>query len=319
MPIHVPPLNVPPWLIGGLVTIAMGLLLYHLVLERQVMAGRHEKALARAMGTGEDVLFDDERLTPMERKMLAAGWDWGENAEIKLYGLMAVLGFVVLVGGTLLNMPPLLTLFAAALAAYAPRWYLENRERNRAIAIEKDLPLALSRMAGLLGIQPDVAQVLTITANSISPGRALRLRSGQETVLAEELRRTAAQMRSTGAEAGLRALEQRSPSPSLAQLAVSLRIYADAGGEFSNVMSGAADRTREIIDGRNAAQAKAGEAAIAARALPLLLLGGTIFLAQDPQFAAFYRSTLGQIIIAVVIGMMIFGYITIQRMIEEVV
>ena len=311
MPIHVPPLNVPPWLIGGLVTIAMGLLLYHLVLERQVMAGRHEKALARAMGTGEEVVFADERLTPMERKMLAAGWDWGDNAEIKLYGLMAVLGFVVLVGGTLLNMPPLLALFAAALAAYAPRWYLENRERNRAIAIEKDLPLALSRMAGLLGIQPDVAQVLTITANSISPGR--------ETVLAEELRRTAAQMRSSGAEAGLRALEQRSPSPSLAQLAVSLRIYADAGGEFSNVMSGAADRTREIIDGRNAAQAKAGEAAIAARALPLLLLGGTVFLAQDPQFAAFYRSTLGQVIIAVVIGMMIFGYITIQKMIEEVV
>jgi Flp pilus assembly protein TadB len=291
-------------------TIAMGLLLYHLVLERQVMAGRHEKALARAMGTGEDVLFE-ERLTPMERKMLAAGWDWGENAEIKLYGLLAVLGFVVLVAGTLLNMPPLLTLFTAALAAYAPRWYLDNRERNRAIAIEKDLPLALSRMAGLLGIQPDVAQVLTITANSISPGR--------ETVLAEEVRRTAAQMRSTGAEAGLRALEQRSPSPSLAQLAVSLRIYADAGGEFSHVMSGAADRTREIIDGRNAAQAKAGEAAIAARALPLLLLGGTIFLAQDPQFAAFYRSTLGQIIIAAVIGMMIFGYITIQKMIEEVV
>jgi tight adherence protein B len=311
MPIHVPPLNVPPWLIGGLVAIAMGLLLYHLVLERQVMAGRHEKALARAMGTGEEVVFADERLTPMERKMLAAGWDWGDNAEIKLYGLMAVLGFVVLVGGTLLNMPPLLALFAAALAAYAPRWYLENRERNRAIAIEKDLPLALSRMAGLLGIQPDVAQVLTITANSISPGR--------ETVLAEELRRTAAQMRSTGAEAGLRALEQRSPSPSLAQLAVSLRIYADAGGEFSNVMSSAADRTREIIDGRNAAQAKAGEAAIAARALPLLLLGGTVFLAQDPQFAAFYRSTLGQVIIAVVIGMMIFGYITIQKMIEEVV
>lgn len=311
MPIHVPPLNVPPWLIGGLVAIAMGLLLYHLVLERQVMAGRHEKALARAMGTGEEAVFADERLTPMERKMLAAGWDWGDNAEIKLYGLMAVLGFVVLVGGTLLNMPPLLTLFAAALAAYAPRWYLENRERNRAIAIEKDLPLALSRMAGLLGIQPDVAQVLTITANSISPGR--------ETVLAEELRRTAAQMRSTGAEAGLRALEQRSPSPSLAQLAVSLRIYAEAGGEFSNVMSGAADRTREIIDGRNAAVAKAGEAAIAARALPLLLLGGTVFLAQDPQFAAFYRSTLGQIIIAVVIGMMIFGYITIQKMIEEVV
>lgn len=311
MPIHVPPLDVPPWLIGGLVAIAMGLLLYHLVLERQVMAGRHEKALARAMGTGEEVVFADERLTPMERKMLAAGWDWGENAEIKLYGLMAVLGFVVLVGGTLLNMPPLLTLFAAALAAYAPRWYLENRERNRAIAIEKDLPLALSRMAGLLGIQPDAAQVLTITANSISPGR--------ETVLAEELRRTAAQMRSSGAEAGLRALEQRSPSPSLAQLAVSLRIYADAGGEFSNVMSGAADRTRQIIDGRNAAVAKAGEAAIAARALPLLLLGGTVFLAQDPQFAAFYRSTLGQIIIAVVIGMMIFGYITIQRMIKEVV
>jgi tight adherence protein B len=311
MPIHVPPLNVPPWLIGGLVTIAVGLLLYHLVLERQVMAGRHEKALARAMGTGEEVVFADERLTPMERKMLAAGWDWGDNAEIKLYGLMAVLGFVVLVGGTLLNMPPLLALFAAALAAYAPRWYLENRERNRAIAIEKDLPLALSRMAGLLGIQPDVAQVLTITANSISPGR--------ETVLAEELRRTAAQMRSSGAEAGLRTLEQRSPSPSLAQLAVSLRIYADAGGEFSNVMSSAADRTREIIDGRNAAQAKAGEAAIAARALPLLLLGGTVFLAQDPQFAAFYRSTLGQVIIAVVIGMMIFGYITIQKMIEEVV
>jgi tight adherence protein B len=289
----------------------LGLLLYHLILERQVMADQHRKALARAMDEGEAVLFENKEFSSMARKMLAAGWDWGENAEAKLYGLMAVLGFVVLVGGTLLNMPPLLALFAAALAAYAPRWYLDNRERNRAIAIDKDLPLALGRIAGLLGIQPDVAQVLTLTANSISPGR--------ETVLAEELRRTAAQIRSSGEEAGLRALEQRSPSPSLSQVAVSLRIYSRAGGEFSQVMAAAADRAREIIDGRNAAQAKAGEAAIAARALPLLLLGGTVFLAQDPQFAAFYRSTLGQIIIAGVIAMMIFGYITIQKMIEEVV
>jgi len=306
-----PAFSVPPWLIGGLVTIATGLLLYHLVLERQVMASRHEKALARAMGQDDEDLFDEEKLSPIERKMLAAGWDWGDNARVKLYGLMAALGFGVLVTGALLSLPPILTLFAAGLAAYAPRWYLDNREKSRGIAIEKDLPLALSRMAGLLGIQPDVAQVLTLTANSLSPER--------ETVLAGELRRTVAQMRSLGDDAALRALERRSPSPSLAQLAVALRIYAKAGGEFSRVMAEAADHAREIIDGRNAAVAKAGEAAVAAKALPLLLLGGTIFLAQDPQFAAFYRSTLGQIIVAVVIGMMIFGYITIQRMIDEVV
>ncbi len=311
MPINVPPLDVPPWLIGGLVTIAVALLLYHLILERQVMASRHKKALARAMGEGQEVVFEDEQLSPLERKMLGAGWDWGEHAELKLYGLMVALGFGVLVGGTLLDMPPLLTLFAAGLAAYAPRWYLDNREKGRARAIDRELPLALTRMAGLLKIQPDVAQVLTLTANSISPGR--------ETVLTKELRRTAAQMRSLGAEAGLRALERRSPSPSLANLAFSLRIYAGAGGEFAGVMAGAAARAREVVDGYNAAQAKAGEATIAARALPLMLLGGTIFLAQDPQFAAFYRSAIGQIIVAVVIVMMIFGYITIQRMVEEVV
>jgi len=51
----------------------------------------------------------------------------------------------------------------------------------------------------------------------------------------------------------------------------------------------------------------------------LLLLGVGLVIGQDPEILAFYRSGLGQVIVAAVLGLMAAGQIVIRRMIDEVV
>ena len=302
-PIRFPQLNLPPWFIGGLAAVWVAVVLWQVV-EAALFRSAHRKRVDQVMADTTEGLPSG-----LEAQMLEAGWNLGPNAEAKLYGIMLLLFVGVVFAGSALDLPPLLVVLGAGVAAYAPRWVLTNRQRGRGEALDRELPDALTRVANLLRIQPNVANVLGMTADSLS--------STGETTLSKELRRTAADMRSQGADA-LQALERRAASPSLANLAFALRIYVRAGGEFSAVMATMARRTRRILEGRNRAVAKAGEATIAAKVLPALLVLVTAFVAQDPDFAGFYRSVTGQIIVGGVIVLMAFGYFVIQGMIRDV-
>ena len=101
-------------------------------------------------------------------------------------------------------------------------------------------------------------------------------------------------------------------------MAFNLRVFMEAGGEQSKLMADAAGRMRRLIEGRNAARAKASSALTLAKMFPLLLVGVSIFTFQDPDIGAFYRSIPGQVLLLLIAGMMVMGYRSIQKMVENV-
>ena len=297
---------IPSWFAAGLAALWLTLVAYRLVVAAQ-LARRENARQVQTVLTATEALVDAP-LTPAEKQIHAAGLDWNVH---QLRGAMAITGIGALGCGLALNLPLVLLAAAAGAGAYGPLWYVGFRSHRREQEIESDLATGLTRMAALFKIQPDLAQVLRMTADSLSVGG--------ESVLAETLRRTAAEIGTRGAEAALRDLERGTTSITLANVAVALRIYATAGGEFTTVMAESAERTRRLLEGRRHATAKAAEAATAARILPFLLLGVGIFSAQDPAFLEFYRSLTGQVILVVVIGLMAYGQVFMRKVIEEVV
>ena len=297
-------MTVPAWIVGALAALAVGLLGYYLFIAENIAKDRLARSLQRV--THEEPLLKER--SDRGQELLAAGLDLGENAETKFTLIRLGLAGVtfILVGATI---PPIMALAAVGVAFMAPAWYVAGRKRSRAQAMDRELPDALGRIAGLLEIQPDIAQVLALTADSLSVGG--------RSPLADELRRTAAEFRSRGEEA-LRDLERRAPTPGLASLAAALRIYAQAGGQFSAVMSAAADRASALWAGRNEGLAKAGSALMAAKIIPGMLAFVGFFTLRDPDVQHFYRSGFGQILAVVVIGAMIYGYLMIRSMVDEV-
>lgn len=303
--ILLPVLRLEPWMLGMIYAALAAMLTWRLFGEGAFLRSRLSRRLDRVMSDGD---VSAPAASPLRRKLLAAGLDWPEG---RFYMVSAALGCGAFLAGAFLNLPPLLLVAAAGAGLYAPTWYINARAAQQTEKIDRELPLALQRIAALLKIQPDIAQVLAATAQSLAVAG--------ETPLSQEFRRTAAEIRTLGTEQALLNLARRSPSPSLDNLALMLRVYAQAGGDFAAVMSGAAERGAGILEGRNRASAKAGEATTAAKLLPLFLAFVFFFALSDPEFSRFYHSETGQFIIIAVGGLMLYGYNLIANMIREVV
>ena len=294
----------PPWSIGLLAALVAVLLGYRLFLLEEMVRGRMARRV-QAVTSEESPLRER---SAGEERLLAAGLDWGQQAESRFLLLRFACALVafLLVGAWM----PLVLGLAVTLAAFmAPAWYIDSRGRARIRAIEGELPMALGRIASLVEIQPDIAQVLSITADSLAVGG-----TGP---LADELRRTVADYRNQGIEA-LQHLERRAATPGLANLAAALRVYATAGGEFAPVLSAAADRAGQLAAGRNEAISRAGGARMTAILIPCLLAFVGLFVLRDPQVRAFYTSLPGQVLALLVIGAMAAGYQVIEGMVEGV-
>ncbi len=297
--------NIPPWAIGAIYGVLTALVCWQLFGQRALFRSRLTRQIEHIASDGE---IADTAISPLRKQLLAAGLNWTEQ---RFYLTMGGLALGVLVVGSAFNLPPILLIVAAGAAAYAPRWYIGSKVADQAEKMEKELPMALTRISSLLRMQPDIGQVLANVAEGLSVGG--------ETPLAREFRQTAAEMRTVGTEAALVNMAHRSPSTSLDNLAISLRIYARAGGNFAATMAESAQRAAGIMDGRNKAGAKAGEATAAAKALPLVLVGVSLFALQDPEFGGFYRTEMGQIIALGVVFAMFYGYQFIKSMVREVV
>jgi len=299
----------PPVIIALLAAVWVGWLVWEMAGRKLFFAGRARKRAAEIL-RGDAALEETPR-SPLERELLAAGLDLGENARTKFVLLqvgLAAVAYLLMCG---FNMPPIVALVGAGLAFWAPRSYVAGRAKGRGRKIDEEMPAALTRIASLITLQPDPVELLAQVADTLraaNPG----------SLLARELRITVAQARTVGAETALRDLEARAPSTSLSSLAFSLRTYAKAGGAYADALIQAAERSRAIIAGRNRAQAKAAEATLAAKAIPLLLLGMSIFLLQDPMFRQFYATFLGQVILGGAVAAMVYGYTLIKSMVEEV-
>jgi len=244
----------------------------------------------------------------LEQRLQAAGWTLS-RAEFLL--LSVGLGVVACVVAFALGLPPLVALVAGCAVGTLPRSRLAGRERARWRAVDRELAGALSLLVGNLRVQPDLAEALRLTAATLQAG-------GQPHV-AQEFLRAAAEMRALGAEAAFRALQDRSPSPSLDLVAGALQLYVEVGGDFIPILEKEAGAIREMIAAREEATTSATDALLAGKAIPALLGMVTLGLLRDPTFGAFYRSLPGQLILLVCGGAMAVGYAAMKSMVEEVV
>ena len=138
--------------------------------------------------------------------------------------------------------------------------------------------------------------------------------------LAPELILTAAELRSKERHQTFRNLAARSPSTSLANLAFLLEGYSESGGgKYTEALLQTSQRIQQILVARNRSVAKAADAFLSARIIPLVLLVVFLFLASDPLIRASLHSFPVQIVIAVGIGMMTVGYLVMRSIVSEVV
>jgi Flp pilus assembly protein TadB len=200
----------------------------------------------------------------------------------------------------------------ALIAGYLPYAWLDDRVKSRGREIDRLLPVAVGRItAGLLagGSVPEVLQ---------RSGESLEMEAPNP--LTPELLLTAAELRSKERQQALRALAARSPSTSLSNLAYLLEGYSEAGGsKYAEVLMQISQRVQQILISRNRAVAKAGDALISARIIPVVLLVVFVFLTRDPLIRGSLLAFPVQAVIALGIGLMVIGYLMIRSIVLEAV
>ena len=126
--------------------------------------------------------------------------------------------------------------------------------------------------------------------------------------LTPELMLTAAELRSKERQQAFRGLAARSPSTSLSNLAYLLDGYSEAGGgKYAEVLLQISQRVQQILVARNRSVAKASDALLSARIIPVVLLVVFLVLTRDPLIQGSLLALPVQVVISAGIGMMVAG------------
>ena len=233
------------------------------------------------------------------------------EADIHLSSIQFILASILLaVSGVLLSwvlfIPGLPAIAVGAILGYLPFAYLQERARNRGRLIDEKLAIALSRIAPGLHTNRGLDQILEEVA--------LSLQTEGPNPLSRELLKTVKDLRTKDAEGALQDLARRSPSLSLANVAMLLESYLRAGGgHYAEVISDTAASIQRIIAVRTHAQAKATQPLQSARFIPAILGFVLIVMLNDPLTRASFREPLVQVATAMAMGVMLLGYVYIRN------
>jgi hypothetical protein len=220
------------------------------------------------------------------------------------------------ISGVLLSwaffIPGLPSLAVGGVLAYLPLGYVQEKARSRGRMIDEKLAIALSRIAPGLQVNRGLDEVLEEVAKSLN--------SEGPNPLTPELLKTAKDIRSRSTEQALSELAKRSPSLSLANVAMLLESYHRAGGgQYAQVFSETATSIQRIIAVRTHAQAKAAQPLQSARLIPLMLGGVLFVMLNDPATRASFSEPMVQIAMSLAIGVMVLGYLFMRSEVMKVV
>jgi tight adherence protein B len=291
-----------------IIGILAGLLVFTLFAPVRVRRGEASQRLAEMYSL--DMARSLSELSPetMEYKLLASGLHL-QPATFRLLMVLAGVSVGVAVWPFLPGLPALVL---GLIALYMPYAWLADRVKSRGREIDRLLPVAVGRItAGLLagGSIPDVLQ---------RTGESLEVEGPNP--LTPELLLTSAELRSKDRQIALRSLAARSPSTSLSNMAYLLEGYSEAGGgKYAEVLMQISHRVQQILVSRNRAVAKASDALLSARIIPLVLLFVFIFLTSDPLIRNSLLAFPVQAVIAAGIGLMVMGYLLIRSIVAEAV
>ncbi|MBN1933784.1 MAG: type II secretion system F family protein [Anaerolineae bacterium] len=311
-------LDVPPGLVAALAAFTVGYALYEFLIKRRVQASQAEKQLRGYLDEAVDEdAYTDPEIDSWAYKFQVAGITRAfarsvkpEQAKTYLYGASGLLAAVAFLAANAFALPGIVALGAGGFAAAAPALYLNGKVKARARRMEKELPMALRRIATHIRIHPDVAETLTAVAETLD----------EDSPLGAELRRTARDLRTNGTRA-LVEMEARSQlvSPSLATVAFQLQRYAERGsGSFSEAFTSAAENLHKILEGRGKAEAKSSEAMGAIQIIPAMLALVMLYFMNEPSMRGTFQMPVVQLFLVALAGWMGLGYWFMKGMIEEI-
>ena len=291
-----------------LIGILIGLLVFVLFSPARVRRGEASQRLAEMYSLDTVRTLSEMKPESLEYKLLASGLRL-QPLTFRLLTVAAGVATGVIAWPMLPGLPAMIL---AIIATYLPYAWLDDRVKSRGREIDRLLPVAVGRItAGLLagGSVPEVLQ---------KTGESLDMESPNP--LTPELMLTAAELRSKERQQALRSLAARSPSTSLSNLAYLLDGYSEAGGgKYADVLMQISQRVQQILVSRNRAVAKAGDALLSARIIPVVLLIVFIFLTRDPLIRGSLLAFPVQAVIAMGIGLMVIGYLLIRSIVAEAV
>jgi len=306
---------VDPILAGTLAAVTVAYAGYELFLRRRIQAGRAERTLRRLAEEPEAPVKAEAPRESLAFKFQAAGLNVPpEKAKATLYAVSLALGLAIFGAALALGLPFVLALALGCLSALYPSRYLEGKVKAMGKQIDRELPVALTRIASMIKTTPEVAEVLLSVADTLEA-------EGGRSPLAAEFRRTARDLRQRG-EKALDGMEKRAAqlSPSLATVAFQLKRYREKGGAaFAEAFVESAENLQAIIGGRNRAEARASEIMSAVRYIPLALFATLLFfLKGDPSMRRTLQMPAVQAALAGAMTWMALGYWFMKGMVEEV-
>jgi len=291
-----------------LIGILVALLIFVLFSPVRIRRGEASQRLSEMYSLDTARTLSELKPESLEYRLLAAGLRL-QPFTFKLLTVAAGIAVGVIAWPVLPGLPAMVL---AIIAAYLPYAWLDDRVKSRGKEIDRLLPVAVGRItAGLLagGSVPEVLQ---------KTGESLDMESPNP--LTPELMLTAAELRSKERQLALRSLAARSPSTSLSNLAYLLEGYSEAGGgKYAEVLMQISQRVQQILISRNRAVAKAADALLSARIIPIVLLIVFIFLTRDPLIRGSLLAFPVQAVIAMGIGLMVIGYLLIRSIVAEAV
>ena len=291
-----------------LIGILVGLLVFVLFFPAHIRRGEASQRLAEMYSLDTARTLSELKPESLEYKLLASGLRL-QPLTFRLLTIAAGIAVGVISWPILPGLPAMIL---AIIAGYLPYAWLDDRVKSRGREIDRLLPVAVGRITSGLLAGGSVPEVLQKT------GESLDMESPNP--LTPELMLTAAELRSKERQQALRSLAARSPSTSLSNLAYLLDGYSEAGGgKYAEVLMQISQRVQQILVSRNRAVAKAGDALLSARIIPVVLLIVFIFLTRDPLIRGSLLAFPVQAIIAMGIGFMVIGYLLIRSIVAEAV
>lgn len=235
--------------------------------------------------------------------------DVAGNEEFYLYAARVVLGIVLSLVMFIVGFPPL-----SALAGLVGGWIFVDGAITRAWSktktdIEAEIPSFLTRMSAVVQTSSNVPGAVEVVSKTLRADGPLR----------DWLTTLVTKMLQKGQAAMPEAIEEASTlSPSLAICAELLaRMWSTGGEGYGKAFGAAADNLESVLDARVSARAKGDSVRGTVNILTALTFGMIAFLRQSPAMADLVMQPLVQVAYAIIALMIVYGYNTINQLIDE--
>ncbi len=291
-----------------LIGLLVGLMVFVLFAPRRIHRGEASKRLAEMYSLDTTRQLSELKPESLEYKLLAGG----VRLQPTSFRLLTAAAGVAVAVITWPLLPGIPAVILGIISAFLPYSWLNEKVKSRGREIDRLMPVAVGRItAGLLS-GGSISDVLQRTGESLEMEAA--------NPLSPELSLTAAELSSKDRQQAFRGLADRSPSTSLSNLAYLLDGYSEAGGgKYAEVLLQISQRVQQILVARNRSVAKASDALLSARLIPIILLVVFFFLTRDPLIQGSLLALPVQVVIAAGIGMMVVGYLLIRSIVSEAV